>query len=775
MKIRNCFLAFVLISVTLVTRPLFAEDWLPDPNLQMTVRAALREEIGLPDNMPLVKEHLRLLTHLEVPEGSEVNDLTGLEYAVFLERFHADHNQIEGLQPLASLVNLRSLSLHNNRISDITPLANLTNLEDLYLSANRISDISPLEKLINLKVLHFHFGGNQISNLLPLEDLVALEQLALSANRISDISPLEKLTNLKTLHLGNNQISDITPLINLTELAELSLDNNQISDITPLINLTELVELSLNNNQIVDVTPLENLSNLVAVSLQGNPIRDVSPLLNLPALRYLDIEGILVEDITPFLDLNLIEFRYDVLCKYVEFSIIPVEERISTRSFPSVFQAGSPTWVEGIPLWDRFTDPELVPFHDLLFAGSIQYGDTSRLEFYRDTLGADIILREDVPQELHAYYHAQNPNFVSLYWWEFPTSVPGDLFPDDEPKYWMTTRDGNRIPSGNSGSNLYLNIVDPGVQEILIRQVVAIASCGLFDGFMVDNFGGGPGRIVSIEDRDSLKASSEEIEAAVIHIFSEIRARVPDDFIIIVNAGVSKMESLSELINGCFMEFVREPGRYYNYEDLSILENALLWNEANLRHPQINGVDGFGLETEHPNGPNNQKWMRVFTTLTLTHSDGYVLYNAGFFYTGEGSGHEHYWYDFWDAPLGRPVGGAETKAQLYDNRDGVFIREFTNGWAVYNRSGKAQQIQLPKSTIGVSSGIKGHAHTLPDLDGEIYLKSTGKVADLNSDGIVNILDLVIVANAFGKTTPDLNGDGIVNILDFVIVANAFSG
>ena len=52
-------------------------------------------------------------------------------------------------------------------------------------------------------------------------------------------------------------------------------------------------------------------------------------------------------------------------------------------------------------------------------------------------------------------------------------------------------------------------------------------------------------------------------------------------------------------------------------------------------------------------------------------------------------------------------------------------------------------------------------------------KPQRRTADVNADGIVNILDLVAVANAFGAAHPDINGDGIVNVLDLVAVANAF--
>ena len=54
-------------------------------------------------------------------------------------------------------------------------------------------------------------------------------------------------------------------------------------------------------------------------------------------------------------------------------------------------------------------------------------------------------------------------------------------------------------------------------------------------------------------------------------------------------------------------------------------------------------------------------------------------------------------------------------------------------------------------------------------------RTPAAAADLNNDGVVNILDLVLVASHFGTTdtTADLNNDGTVNMDDLVFVANAW--
>lgn len=55
---------------------------------------------------------------------------------------------------------------------------------------------------------------------------------------------------------------------------------------------------------------------------------------------------------------------------------------------------------------------------------------------------------------------------------------------------------------------------------------------------------------------------------------------------------------------------------------------------------------------------------------------------------------------------------------------------------------------------------------------------TLRAADVNADGVINVLDLVLIASHFGDPlvdaqtpNPDVNGDGNINILDLVLVAN----
>ncbi len=127
------------------------------------------------------------------------------------------------------------------------------------------------------------------------------------------------------------------------------------------------------------------------------------------------------------------------------------------------------------------------------------------------------------------------------------------------------------------------------------------------------------------------------------------------------------------------------------------------------------------------------------------------------------------------------------KAQVYEGRSSegtasaieiprLYIREYTNGWAVYNHSGAPQVITLPEEVQGVASGLVNVEHALPNLNGEMYLRVTPKnPADVNGDGVVNILDLTLVAQGFGTDSlkGDVNGDGVVNVFDLVFVANQF--
>ena len=611
-----------------------------------------------------------------------------------------------------------------------------------------------------------------------------LSNLEARGKGIVDLTGLEHATDLQVLGLGRNNIHDLSPLSGLTGLGYLVLDDNQIADLSPLAGLVNLEVLRLGSNQITDVSPLAGLVNLRVLSLSYNQIADLSPLAGLPNLENLEIQGNADKKVLSTLPLpKLMQFGYDEAC---DLEGVPISERVKNREYPSIFSSFGN--IINLP---SLSWKERLAYHDLHWGSRL-----FNLEWLPTPEGLRTFLHVEFAKEYRDDMLSLNPNMIFIVAMNYWAANPGE-YPEDWP-YWVRDEAGNII---KEVANPLIDFTHTEVQDFMVRRAVEFAKCGLFDGIFLDGW-----RDDWRDVRGEAQYYAYDVSEAAITMLRRIREGVDavrDDFLILVNTNDTKIPLSAPYVNGTFMETIRRDS--YTNAHLVEIESTLLWSEQNLREPQINCLEGSADKKEPPDSPRNQQWMRLFTTMSLTFSDGYVLFGHGLTYEenhthfyelqqeghseaharGELHPHPHqYWYPFYDAPLGRPVGGDETKGQLYENRagetiDGLFIREFTNGWTVYNRSGKEQQIEFPEIVSGVASGVtEKRSHVLPDLDGEIYLKSesgleTPPTVDVNGDGVVNIQDLVIVANALGKAEPDVNGDGVVNIQDLVIVANAF--
>ena len=610
-----------------------------------------------------------------------------------------------------------------------------------------------------LRLENLGAARHDIMHLTGLEHATNLTRLSLWGNPLADLTPIANLERLTYLDIAACSISHITSLSNLVNLTGLNVRFNRIVDISPVANLTNLVTLRLEGNRIVDVTPLANLTQLTELYLSDNHIANISPLANLVELETLDIRGNLVNDYTPLDGLALTDFLYDEFC---ELPPLPIHDRIKDRDYPSIFTAwAGPNWVSILNRPD-LSGVENVASHDLWFSGP-QFGLT-----FRDTSN-EFIMAGSVDEAIKRRdeFLALNPNMLFIADIRM-RSYALDEFPEDWP-YWLRDSDGN-IVNAWAGVFGLIDFTHPDIQDRIVQQAIAVSKCGLYDGIHFDWWNEDGAILADLYGDWSHKYRGNKAEQeARDNILRRIRAGTRPDFLIMGNTNRHTIPRTAPHINGGFMETIVPHTLTGGHLEalLNEVETSLLWLEQNLREPQINALEGWGIPTISPDDSTNLRWMRAFTTLSLTHSDGYVLFNLG-------EGHEHYWYDFWDADLGRPVG---SKAQLYDEDiSGLYIREYTNGWTVYNHSGAPQIITLPEEAQGVASRLVNTEHTLPNLDGEIYLRIKPKnPADPNNDGVVNILDLILVAQGFGTDTPegDVNGDGVINVFDLVFVANQF--
>ena len=351
------------------------------------------------------------------------------------------------------------------------------------------------------------------------------------------------------------------------------------------------------------------------------------------------------------------------------------------------------------------------------------------------SLNPNLLLLVEIRYRDARYLSRQNETHVEN-WWEV------GFYPPDSP-YWLKGRNGKPVIGWGEDTNgnkqidendtilhYLIDFTNPEVQNLIISQAVTLDTSGLFDGIMLDwwneDYATSP---IGVDDwSDTILTREAELEAR-LSILRKIRAAVSDDFLILVNANMRQIPKSAPYVNGIFMEcYKQEYNSGYSLDQILQIEKTLLWAEQHLREPRINCLEGWRVVTDYMgdlatrvaerNSKENRQQMRMITTLSLTHSDGYVLF-------GDDNAipppdHLHNWYDFWDLDLGQPI---QEKAVQSQDVEGLFIREFENGWVIYNRSGITQTVPFDVPVMGINTGEYQLRHEIPNFDGEIFLKT----------------------------------------------------
>ncbi len=181
-------------------------------------------------------------------------------------------------------------------------------LDRLDAKNRSIQDLTGIQLATRLRWLNFR--GNQISDLSPIAGLIELRELWISDNPVSDFSPLKSLKNLTHLWLNDTPLTDLSSVAGLINLEKLDLWDTNLSDLSPLTGLINLASISITGGNITNLSPLAGLINMESIFVWGNPVSDISGIARLTKLRKVDICGGKVSDLTPLAGLTGLEELY---------------------------------------------------------------------------------------------------------------------------------------------------------------------------------------------------------------------------------------------------------------------------------------------------------------------------------------------------------------------------------------------------------------------------------------------------------------------------------
>ena len=697
------------------------------------VQLQLTQDVHASSQQQAVVVHIpdpNLRAAIAVELGKSPNaPITVVEMTTLRELVTRDKS-IQDLTGLQGATNLTQLILENNQVRDLSPIARLINLRDLRLSSNPISDLSSLRGLTNLNNLVFR--NTLVSDLLPLRGLIKLTRLAFSRSNVSNLSPLAGLINLKHLDAWDNPISNLSPLTRLTKLEDVRVCCGDVSDLTPLANLKGLKYLHLTNNRILDLSPLARLTDLMELSLDGNrTISDISPLARLTGLNRLDLALNDISNLSPLAGLINLKWL-----------------RVSENNIQDISPLAGLTNLTWLGVYDN------------------EISDISPLDKLREK--------------------------ITVLWHENPG------FPKGGPKIegpWLWVVLPYREPSGSR--DLLSEVSEGAVTEVEIATHGAIEGEPVGDDVWtsrrlpptgwnnVERMLGG-----RVEDGGSIDDAfrSSNMLYGTLSLHSP---RQQD-----TTMYVGSHNDFQVWLNGTL---IYQSLRYHASEDYTDFLPVTLQQGRNvlLVAVEANYNSHFGFETGTEYTAANPGVSYTFSKTTIHREDTFTLDIGA--------------RDFFDlAGWGFDIVFDPAILEAINVIEGDFLKmggstTFFQAGTINNRSGRITKINATRLSRGGASGTDtllqvtfkaksagetaltlqnvefGHptGALLPAGPHQIRITVGGQIAtgDVNRDGVVTILDLILIARQLGQrvsanSPADLNNDGAVTILDLIVAARS---
>ena len=576
--------------------------------------------------------------------------------------------------------------------------------------------------------------GKAANATITVAEMATLKHLKAVDKGIRDLTGLEYATNLETLELRKNQMSDLSALSGLKSLKEAWIEGKMIADLSPFVGLANLEGLRVWELSLSDLSPLKGLTKLRWLSLGHNSksVSDLSPLVGLISLKKLQLYGMGISDISPLANLT----------------------GLKDLSLPS----------------NNISDVSpLTALSELELLG-LQGNNVSDFSPLKELFGK-------VP-----IWSSGNP--------AFPIKGPKI----EGPWLWMVVpiEKMSSIDAATSGIDFLEQMSDGVVTELEIATNGAKAGEPVGDNVWTIS------EISPVSDNihNLVKATNLRTNNAYHYVaYGSIILVSPKNQV--VNMLVGSSDSVKIWLNGELVHYHaihRGTKDYHEFVPVTLKKGAnRLLVAVYGKRDRWTGFFGFEKGTEYViENPSvgytfSKNTIHLGDTFTVQLDVENIVDLAGWQFD---------------------IAFDPAMLEVLEVKEGDFLKQegattFFQKGVINNRSGRITELRSARLSEGGVSGMgnmllvsfkaKAEGKTqlalrnfqLADVTGtpisagphevEIVIAEHLITGDVNRDGQVSILDLVLVAQHFGKTVPvnsevDINGDGVINVLDLILVS-----